>query len=81
MSSHLRLGLPKGLFPVSQSASRNKILVLESELNSLVLARDTGIATDEAKKRLETLRKDIQQEKDLLKQKVSADERRKKVMI
>ena len=47
----------------SQSASRNKIVVLESELNSLLLARDTGIATDEAINRIATLRKDIQQEK------------------
>lgn len=62
----------------SQSASRNKIVVLESELNSLLLARDTGIATDEAKNRIATLRKDIQQEKNILKRKISAAERQKK---
>ncbi|CAH2084289.1 unnamed protein product [Euphydryas editha] len=47
----------------SQSVSRNKIEVLESELNSLVLARDIGIATDKAIKRIATLKKDIHQEK------------------
>lgn len=41
----------------SQSASRNKILVLESELNSLLLARDAGIASNEAIKKFSTLRK------------------------
>ena len=35
----------------SQSASRNKIVVLESELNSLLLARDAGIASNEAIKK------------------------------
>ncbi|GBP03282.1 hypothetical protein EVAR_2690_1 [Eumeta japonica] len=47
----------------SQSAFRNKIVVLESELNSFLLARDIGVATNEAIKRTATLRKDIQQRK------------------
>ncbi|GBP29594.1 hypothetical protein EVAR_79143_1 [Eumeta japonica] len=44
----------------SRSAFRNKIVVLEYDLNSLLLARDTGVATDEAIKRIVTLGKDIQ---------------------
>ncbi|KAL3290571.1 hypothetical protein HHI36_024074 [Cryptolaemus montrouzieri] len=36
---------------LSQHASKKKIIVLESELNSLVLARDAGIATDDATKK------------------------------
>lgn len=62
----------------SQSASRNKIVVLESELNSLLLARDTGIASNEAIKKISTLKKNIQQEKNILKRKISAAERQKK---
>lgn len=62
----------------SQSASKNKIVVLESELNSLLLARDAGIASNEAVKRIATLKKDIQQEKNILKRKISAAERQKK---
>lgn len=42
-----------------QSVSRNKI---ESELNRMLLARDTGIAADEVIKRIAILRKDIRQE-------------------
>ncbi|KAL4719530.1 hypothetical protein ACJJTC_016604 [Scirpophaga incertulas] len=62
----------------SQSASRNKIVVLESELNSLLLARDAGIASNEAIKKISTLKKNIQQEKNILKRKISAAERQKK---
>lgn len=65
----------------SQHASKNKIIVLESELNSLVLARDAGIATDDATKKITTLRKDIQAEKTSLKRKIDAAERQKKVVI
>lgn len=62
----------------SQSASKNKIVVLESELNSLLLACDAGIASNEAIKRIATLKKDIQQEKNILKRKISVAERQKK---
>lgn len=62
----------------SQHASKNKITVLESELNSLVLARDAGIATDDATKKIILLRKDIEAEKAALKRKIGAAERQKK---
>lgn len=62
----------------SQHASKNKIIVLESELSSLVLARDSGIATDDAIKKITTLKKDIQAEKTSLKRKIDAAERQKR---
>nr|XP_023022210.1 uncharacterized protein LOC111510519 [Leptinotarsa decemlineata] len=62
----------------SQHVSKNKIIVLESELNSLVLARDAGIATDDATKKITTLQKDIQAEKTSLKRKIDAAKCQKK---
>lgn len=62
----------------SQHPSKNKIIALESELNSLVLACDARIATDDATKKITSLRKHIQVEKTALKRKIDAAERQKK---
>lgn len=53
----------------SQHASKNKIIVLESELYSLVLARDAGIATDDATKKNNNIKKRYSSRKDLIEKK------------
>jgi len=72
------VGVPKTHQKPSQDKSQKFINVLESELNSILLAKDCGKTTIENEKRIAELKKKIATEKQNLKRKKLDAERQKK---
>lgn len=62
----------------AQEKSKKKITVFESQLSSLLLARDAGLATDVTEKKIGEIKTALQDEKRGLKRKMDAAGRQKK---
>ena len=64
----------------AQDQSQKKVIVLESQLNSLLLTRDSGLGGDDTHKKVKDIKKALIEEKKSLKRKQEAAQRQQKLV-